>query len=62
MQSLAENLTDSPKFNKFNNTGAQMQDSIYYKTLKSHLNQDCRIKIVKIWSSENVTFFMEVNP
>ena len=24
------------KFNKFNNTGAQMQDSIYHMTLKSH--------------------------
>ena len=24
------------KFNKFNNTGARMQDSIYYITLKSH--------------------------
>ena len=27
----------SDKFNKFNNTGAQMQDSIYHMTLKSHL-------------------------
>ena len=25
------------KFNKFNNTRAQMQDSIYHMTLKSHL-------------------------
>ena len=24
------------KFNKFNNTGAPMQDSIYHMTLKSH--------------------------
>ena len=24
------------EFNKFNNTGAQMQDSIYHMTLKSH--------------------------
>ena len=24
------------KFNKFNNTGARMQDSIYHMTLKSH--------------------------
>ena len=24
------------EFNKFNNTGARMQDSIYYMTLKSH--------------------------
>ena len=57
MQSLAEHLIDSPnEFNKVNNTGAQMQDSIHHKTLKSHLNHDCHIKIVKIWSSENVTF------
>ena len=26
----------TPKFNKFNNTGARMQDSIYQMTLKSH--------------------------
>ena len=25
------------EYNKFNNTGAQMQDSIYHMTLKSHL-------------------------
>ena len=25
------------EFNKFNNTGARMQDSIYHITLKSHL-------------------------
>ena len=24
------------EFNKFNNTGARMQDSIYHMTLKSH--------------------------
>ena len=26
----------SNEFNKFSNTGAQMQDSIYHMTLKSH--------------------------
>ena len=46
IQGFAEHLVDlqlsilsiSPnEFNKFNNTGAQMQDSIYHMTLKSHL-------------------------
>ena len=32
----------SDEFNKFYNTGAQMQDSIYHMTLKSHLNRDFR--------------------
>ena len=27
------------KFNKFNNTGARMQDSIYHMTLKSHFKK-----------------------
>ena len=31
------------EFNKFNNTGARMQDSIYHMTLKSHF-------ISKFWS------------
>ena len=30
------------KFNKFNNTGARMQDSIYHMALKSHfINKFC---------------------
>ena len=34
---LAEHLTSFPnKLNKFNNTRARMQDSIYHMTLKSH--------------------------
>ena len=38
MQALLSILLISPnKFNKFNNTGTQMQDSIYHMTLKSHL-------------------------
>ena len=32
-------------FNKFNNTGARMQESIYHMTLKSHLIRDFCIKI-----------------
>ena len=34
----------SNDFNKFNNTGARMQDSIYHMTLRSHLIRDLRIK------------------
>ena len=30
-------LVCTSKFNKFNNTGARIQDSIYHMTLKSHL-------------------------
>ena len=32
------------EFNKFNNIGARMQDSIYHMTLKSHLICDICIK------------------
>ena len=35
----------SKEFNKFNNTGAQMQVSIYHVTLKSHLIRDFLIKM-----------------
>ena len=36
-EALPSNLSLFPnEFNKFNNTGAQMQDSIYHMTLKSH--------------------------
>ena len=31
-------------FNKFNNTGARMQDSIYHMTLKSHVISKFRTK------------------
>ena len=32
------------EFNKFNNTGAQMQDSIYHMTLKLHFISEFRTK------------------
>ena len=32
------------EFNKFNNTGARMQDSIYHMTLKSHLLANFALK------------------
>ena len=49
------------EFNKFNNTGARMQDSIYHMTLRSHFISDyCTIspleKVTFLWTStHNVT-------
>ena len=52
----------SYEFNKFNNTGARMQDSIDHMTLKSHLIRDFRIKTSRfrhkkvqrfLWTSKN---------
>ena len=34
----------SDKFNKFNNTRAQMQDSVYHMTLKSHFISNFALK------------------
>ena len=34
----------SNEFNKFNNTGARMQDSTYHMALKSHLIRDFHFK------------------
>ena len=34
----------SNEFNKFSNTGAQVQDSIYYVTLKSHFISNFALK------------------
>ena len=42
-----------PEFNKFNNTGARMQDSIYHMILKSHLLANS--------SSKHRDVFMNVN-
>ena len=36
------------EFNKFNNAGARMQNSIYHMTLKSHLISDFRIKTSRL--------------
>ena len=36
-ESLASYRFSPNELNKFNNTGARMQDSIYHMTLKSHL-------------------------
>ena len=45
MQGFAKHLIVFPnEFDKFNNTGAGMQDSVYYMTLKSHLISDFCIK------------------
>ena len=35
------------EFNKFNNTGARMQDSIYHMTLKSHFISKFCIKTLR---------------
>ena len=48
----------SNEFNKFNNTGARMQDSIYHMTPKSHFIRDFRIQTFGIRKRDN---FMDVN-
>ena len=37
------------EFNKFNNIGARMQDSIYRMTLKSHFISEFRTKTSQFW-------------
>ena len=50
-------LSISPNnFNKFSDTGAQMQDCIYRMTLKSHLIHDFCIK-----TSRFRNIFMDIN-
>ena len=41
----------SNEFNKFNNTGARMQDSIYHMTLKSYLILNFHIKTSRFYHS-----------
>ena len=44
-EAVSSILSGFPKeFNKFNNTGERMQDSIYHMTLNSHLIYDFRTK------------------
>ena len=45
------------KFNKFSNTGAQMQNSIYHMTLKSHFNSECRTKMSQFWLQKTQHFY-----
>ena len=58
MRGSAEHLIVFTKeFNKFNITGARVQDSIYHMTLKSHfINRICT-KYVTISPLENVPRF-----
>ena len=35
-EAVSNILSVFPEFNKFNNAGARMQDSVYHITLKSH--------------------------
>ena len=54
-------LSISSEFNKFNNTGARMQDSIlYHTTLKSHLIRDFRIKTSR-FCLKKMRRFLDVN-
>ena len=56
-EALPSILSVSPnEFNKFNNTGARMQDSIYHMTLKSHFISKFCIKTSRFQTLENVTF------
>ena len=47
----------SNEFNKFNNTGTRMQDSIYHMTLKSHLVRDFRIKTSRFRHKKTRRFY-----
>ena len=45
------------EFNKFSNTGARMQDSVYHMTLKSHFTGEFCTKTSRLISVlENATF------
>ena len=44
-------------FNKLNNTGAQMQDSVYLMTFKSHLIRDFCIKTSRFRQKKTRLFY-----
>ena len=50
-------LISSNEFNEFSNTGAQMQDSIYHVTLKSHFIRDFCIKMSKFRHKKTRHFY-----
>ena len=59
-KALPSILSVFSEFNKINNTGAQMQDSIYHMTLKWHFISNFALKrhdfAIKKWTSaHNVT-------
>ena len=57
MSALPSILSIFPnEFNMFNNTGAQMPDSIYYMTLKLHFIKRFLHQNVMITPLENTTF------
>ena len=59
-KALSSILSVSPnKFNKYNNTGARMQDSIYHMTLKSIFISDLYTSHQN-FALKNATFFMDV--
>ena len=49
--------TSSNELNKFYNTGAGMQDSIFHKTLKFHLIRDFRINTSRFYHKKTQRFF-----
>ena len=53
-------LVFSNKLNKFNNTGAQMQDSNYHMTLKSHFISNFALKRCS-FAIRKCDVFMDVN-
>ena len=48
------------EFNKFNNTGARMQDSIYHMTLKSQFISKCCTSTLR-FRHNKTDVFMDVN-
>ena len=44
-------------FNKFNNTGARMQDSVYHMTLKSHFMSKCCTKMSRFRHNKTRRFY-----
>ena len=53
-------LTLLNKFNKFNNTEARMQESIYHMTLKSHFISKLALK-GHDFANRKRDFFMDIN-
>ena len=61
MRGCVEHVIGFPnEFNKFNNTGARMQDSIYHMTLKSHFIGEICSKTSR-FRLKKMRRFMDVN-
>ena len=58
MRDYAEHLIGFPNsFNKFNNTGARVQDSIYHMTLKSHFIRKFCMETLRFRQSKTRRFY-----